>query len=161
MYDLTVRDTVNKSNLTAILRGFYSPDRWHGTTQADAEYNDYRHGLTNEQLLHACIELGEAADKYRKTGQFSDDVLEELADVFIVVGDLVGRYGLDSRFVEVLEWKLDKNLTRAQGYGNARAQREAAPNVSAQVKAMGEALTAAGFGGACCGDADDCRCGGH
>lgn len=154
---LTVQDMVNRANVTAILRGFYDTRRWAGDgSDADREFNEYRHSLTNEQLLHAFIELGEAADIYRKTGDFNDDVLEELADVLIVIGDLVGRYDLDARFVEILDWKLSRNQERATGYGNARAQRQA--NLDRQVEAMGAALRAAGWGGSCCGDPGDCTC---
>jgi hypothetical protein len=47
--------------------------------------------------------------------------LSELADVFIRVGDTVGRYGLTDQFIEVLEAKLLYNKHRPYRHGNKTA----------------------------------------
>lgn len=126
MADVVITALVNEANANAQTKGFYSLPRWNGGAgHGGHEFNEYRHAITNEQLLHACIELGEAAQIFRKTGQFSDELLEELADVFIVLADLIGRYDLDQRFADMLVAKLFKNQQRPHAYGNAQAQVQA------------------------------------
>lgn len=69
----------------------------------------------NQQLTHLVIEVGELADGFRKEGKLS---LEEAADVFIVLGDLVCRTPeLGVAFEEAIQEKLRKNLQREKLYG--------------------------------------------
>jgi NTP pyrophosphatase (non-canonical NTP hydrolase) len=68
-------------------------------------------------LLHS--ELSEALEGYRKTGKVDDHVLEELADVVIRLGHLVGKEGLGrvEDFVKAMLRKLAKNKTRSRRHG--------------------------------------------
>lgn len=124
-YSLSILELVMDANQTARDKRFYSPERWDDPDFLGETFSGYRHSLTNEQLLHATIEMGEASQIFRKTGEFTPDLLEELADVWIVLADLIGRYGLGHTFAEILGTKLDKNRQRPTAYGNARAMSEA------------------------------------
>ena len=76
-------------------------------------------------LMHS--ELSEALEEVRKgmpicdiynDGGKPEGFTVELADVFIRIADLIGRYGLESVFLEALQEKLAYNRKRPYRHGN-------------------------------------------
>jgi hypothetical protein len=98
-------------------QGFHPPT-WAGATAV----KDWK----NQQLLHVCIEAGELADAYRKTGEVS---LEEAADVFIVLADLICLDHDPWEWLEAIKQKMWKNLERSERYGLVKGERYAKEDV--------------------------------
>lgn len=102
---LRIDTTIKRCFQIAEERGFHTPS-------LERDWLDER---TYRQLSHLSIEVGELADIFRKTGELS---LEEAADVFIVLADLVGTYDRDGKqFEVVLKEKIKKNEQRKPRYG--------------------------------------------
>ena len=68
------------------------------------------------KLLFAFIELGEAADSWKK-GKPTDETIEELIDVIFYVLDASRLIAPDANLDEVFEKKWAKNMGRAFQYG--------------------------------------------
>jgi len=56
-------------------------------------------------LMWGCAELGEAWESWRDN---KEEVLEELADVFITLFQPIGDLGWTEKFINKLLWKVDK-----------------------------------------------------
>lgn len=129
MEDRTVRQLIEESHATALEKGWWGEDG-----QGDRP--------VLEQLMLMVTELAEAAEEVRNGHRVGDtyynearpvtteddDVLlkpegflSELADVFIRIGDTVGRYGLTDNFLTVLEEKLRYNRHRPYRHGDKTA----------------------------------------
>ena len=103
------RDLVQAQHEVAEDRGFHHP----------LLLVDYESGRRwrQQQLLHLCIEAGELADKFRKTSRID---LEEAADVFIVLADLVCiNPNMAQLFYDTIAIKTMRNLRRPKSYGLA------------------------------------------
>jgi len=76
-----------------------------------------------QKLLWAFVELGEAADAYKK-GREWDLVVEELVDVIFYILDFIGlvekTQGLDFDVDEIFLSKWEKNMEREWRYGQKR-----------------------------------------
>jgi len=89
---------------------------------AEKGFPDDESALT-QKLLWAFVELGEAADAYKK-GESWDVVNEELIDVFFYILDFIGlvektqgiKIDVDHLFLE--KWR--KNMSRPRRYGQIR-----------------------------------------
>lgn len=126
MEDKTIRQLIEESHQTALDHGWW--------TDGDRPIL--------EQLMLMVTELAEAAEEWRAGHKVGDtyynsarpvtdadgDVLlkpegflAELADLYIRVGDTVGRYGLTDNFLLVLSEKLRYNKARPWRHGNKQA----------------------------------------
>jgi len=90
---------------TALLQGFYDD-------VTSSRVSEREHTLG--QLLHICIEAGELADKFRKTGEIDG---EEAADIVIVLMDTLESHGLNLE--GWIRDKMEKNVKRQRRYGVA------------------------------------------
>lgn len=126
MADRTVRELIQESHETAVDKGWWeSGDR-----------------PILEQLMLMVTELAEAAEEIRNGHDVGhtyydqgrmvqtpagthlskpEGFLSELADVFIRIGDTVGRYDLTDEFLTVLEEKLRYNKSRPYRHGGKQA----------------------------------------
>jgi NTP pyrophosphatase (non-canonical NTP hydrolase) len=68
------------------------------------------------KLLFAFIELGEAADSWKK-GRPKEETIEELIDVIFYVLDASRLIDPDANLDQVFEKKLAKNMARPHQYG--------------------------------------------
>ena len=122
----TVKSLIKESHKTAVEKGWWeNPDR-----------NLY------EQLFLMHTELSEAGEELRSghgveyvyenadrpVSNYNGDTLlkpegflAEIADLFIRAGDTLGRYGLTSKFLDVLEAKLEYNKHREYRHGGKQA----------------------------------------
>jgi len=66
-------------------------------------------------LIWGCSELGEAWESWRDDNE--EEVIEELADVFITLFQPIGDLGFTDRFIKKLLWKIDKNSKRGYKHG--------------------------------------------
>jgi len=67
------------------------------------------------QLMWATSELGEAFEAWRH--EDFDHVLEEIADCFITLADLIGDIDKEGKFISILKQKLEYNKTRPKYHG--------------------------------------------
>lgn len=125
MPERTIRSLIIDSHATALEKGWWeSGDR-----------------PILEQLMLMVTELAEAAEEVRAghgVGETyynaarqvlvpdgfiekPEGFLSELADVFIRIGDTVGKYGLTDEFIKVLEEKLEYNKYRPYRHGGKTA----------------------------------------
>jgi len=65
--------------------------------------------------MWGCAELGEAWESWRDNKE--EEVIEEIADVFITLFQPIGDLELIDKFVEKLLWKIDKNSKRPFKHG--------------------------------------------
>ena len=125
----TVCELIEESHQTALDHGWWGQD---GTGDRPIL----------EQLMLMVTELAEAAEEYRSgrgLGEVYYDTnravntpegvalfkpegfLAELADVYIRIGDTIGRYGLTAQFEQVLADKLKYNKYRPFRHGGKQA----------------------------------------
>lgn len=124
--DITIRELIAQSHTTAVDKGWWeSGDR-----------------PVLEQLMLYVTEIAEAAEELRAghtvgelyyddtrlvTDQFGHQLpkpegfLAEIADLFIRVGDTLGRYGLEDQFLTVLQNKMIYNKFRPYRHGGKTA----------------------------------------
>lgn len=128
-YERTIRALIEESHATAIDKGWWGPDG-----------KDDRNLFEQLFLMHT--ELSEAGEELRNNHNPGDTYydhhravktpdgtylskpegfLSELVDVFIRIGDTVGRYGLTDNFLLVLEEKLRYNKYRPYRHGGKTA----------------------------------------
>jgi hypothetical protein len=125
MKDRSIRSLINQSHATALDKGWWE--------EGDRPIL--------EQLMLMVTELAEAAEEVRNGHSVGEvyynsarsvlvpdgfiekpeGFLSELADVFIRIGDTVGKYGLTDEFLKVLEEKLEYNKHRPYRHGGKTA----------------------------------------
>ena len=96
-------------NLTEYVKEAHKIAQEHGWWDEDRP-------LTECLLLVHC-ELSEAVEELRKEPFTMSAVNEELADVFIRMFDLCGKYCTDIE--RVVQWKMEKNKKRPYKHGKA------------------------------------------
>ena len=66
-------------------------------------------------VVEECSELTNAIAKYKRGREVSSAILEELADVSIIV-ELIANYFCEAEFIRIKEAKLQRLLKRVQGF---------------------------------------------
>lgn len=71
------------------------------------------------QLMWATSELGEAFQSWREDDH--EHTLEEIADCFITLADLLGDIDPEGKFISILEKKMEFNKKRKKFHGAKKA----------------------------------------